>query len=95
MAKSHLKLVTPATVLRTVTPRRPPNSALRPRAFESSGSSRLPRATAGGIGTRRWFWSLIGTAYGLLRWDQVDFRTATLHVRRVKQGNAQHASDHR
>jgi len=21
-----------------------------------------------------------------LRWDQVDFRTATLHVRRVKQG---------
>ena len=23
-----------------------------------------------------------------LRWDQVDFRTATLHVRRVKQGSA-------
>ena len=23
---------------------------------------------------------------GDLRWDQVDFRTATLHVRRVKQG---------
>jgi type 1 fimbriae regulatory protein FimB/type 1 fimbriae regulatory protein FimE len=22
-----------------------------------------------------------------LRWDQVDFRTATLHFRRVKQGN--------
>ena len=28
-----------------------------------------------------------------LRWDQVDFRTASLHVRRVKQGtpNASHA----
>jgi hypothetical protein len=31
MAKSHLKLVTPATVLRTVTPKRPPNADLRTR----------------------------------------------------------------
>jgi integrase len=23
-----------------------------------------------------------------LRWEQIDFRTASLHVRRVKQGNA-------
>jgi integrase len=36
---------------------------------------------------------LVGYRHGLrvselvdLRWDQVDFRTATLHVRRVKQG---------
>ena len=31
MAKSHLKLVTPATVKRTVTPRRLPNADLRTR----------------------------------------------------------------
>ena len=31
MAKSHLKLVTPATVKRTVTPKRLPNEKLRTR----------------------------------------------------------------
>jgi hypothetical protein len=31
MAKAHLKLVTPATVKRTVTPRRLPNGKLRTR----------------------------------------------------------------
>ena len=31
MAKSHLKLVTPRTVNRTVSPRRPPNAELRTR----------------------------------------------------------------
>jgi hypothetical protein len=41
-----------------------------------------------------------GTAYGLpklvdLRWDQVDFGTATLHVRRVKKGTPQHPSNPR
>jgi type 1 fimbriae regulatory protein FimB/type 1 fimbriae regulatory protein FimE len=42
---------------------------------------------------------LVGYRHGLraaelvdLRWDQVDFKTATLHVRRVKQGTPQHAS---
>jgi integrase len=33
MAKAHLKLVTPATVKRTVTPRRPPNRRLRTREY--------------------------------------------------------------
>ena len=33
MAKSHLKLVTPATVKRTVMPRRPPNGELRTREY--------------------------------------------------------------
>jgi hypothetical protein len=33
MAKSHLKLVTPATVNRTVTPKRPRNSDLRTREY--------------------------------------------------------------
>jgi hypothetical protein len=33
MAKSHLKLVTPSTVKRTVTPTRPPNGNLRTREY--------------------------------------------------------------
>ena len=33
MAKAHLKLVTPATVKRTVTPRRLPNGKLRTREY--------------------------------------------------------------
>ena len=33
MAKSHLKLVTPATVNRTVTPKRRPNAELRTREY--------------------------------------------------------------
>ena len=33
MAKSHLKLVTPATVKRTVTPKRLPNDKLRTREY--------------------------------------------------------------
>ena len=33
MVKSHLRLVTPATVNRTVRPRRPPNGDLRTREY--------------------------------------------------------------
>jgi type 1 fimbriae regulatory protein FimB/type 1 fimbriae regulatory protein FimE len=33
VAKRHLKLVTPATVKRTVTPRRPPNGDIRTREY--------------------------------------------------------------
>ena len=33
MANAHLKLVTPAAVKRTVTPRRPPNSDIRTREY--------------------------------------------------------------
>ena len=33
MAKAHLKLVTPDTVKRTVTPKRPPNGKLRTREY--------------------------------------------------------------
>jgi integrase len=42
-------------------------------------------------GTRLWSFWLIGMAYGRPNWltyagEQIDFRTAALHVRRVKQG---------
>ena len=33
MTNAHLKLVTPAPVKRTVTPRRPPNSDIRTREY--------------------------------------------------------------
>ena len=40
MAKPHLKLVTPATVKRTVTPTRPPNRDLRTREYLTDGRGR-------------------------------------------------------
>jgi integrase len=95
MAKSHLKLVTPATQKRTVVPTRRPNADLRTREYLTEAEvERLVAATKGS----RWAHRdatmiLVAFRHGLraseltdLRWDQVDFVTATLHVRRVKQG---------
>ena len=46
MTKAHLKLVTPATVNRTVTPKRPPNSDLRTREYltEAEVASKVLKA---------------------------------------------------
>ena len=96
MAKSRLQLVTPATEKRTVTPKRRPTADLRTREYltEAEVERRLA-ATKG----NRWAHrdaTMIFVAYrhGLraseltdLRWDQIDFTTSTLHVRRVKQGS--------
>jgi len=95
MAKRHLRLVRPTTVKRTVTPTRRPNADLRTREHLTEAEvERLMRAA----GRNRWghrdtTMALVTYRHGLraselvdLRWDQVDFRTATLHVRRVKQG---------
>ena len=95
MAKRHLRLVTPATVNRTVNPRRRPNAALRTREYLTEAEvERLINAAQG----NRWSHRdatmiLVAYRHGLrvselvdLRWEQVEFRTATLHVRRVKQG---------
>src|ERR1019366_6555047 len=95
MAKSHLKLVTPATVNRTVTPKRVPNADLRTREYltEAEVARLLTAANGNRWGHRDATMILVGYRHGLrvselvdLRWDQVDFGTATLHVRRVKQG---------
>ena len=95
LAKSHLKLVTPAIVKRTVTPRRLPNADLRTR--EHLREAEVERLI-GVVRKNRWghrdaTMILMAYRHGLrvselvdLRWDQADFRTATLHVRRVKQG---------
>jgi type 1 fimbriae regulatory protein FimB/type 1 fimbriae regulatory protein FimE len=95
MAKSHLKLVTPTTKKRTVAPRRRRNGDLRTREYltEAEVERLMKAATGNRHGHRDATMILVGYRHGLrvselvgLRWDQVEFRTATLHVRRVKQG---------
>jgi len=95
MAKSHLKLITSTTKKRTVTPRRRRNGDLRTREYLTEAEvERLMEATKSNRYSHRdATMILVAYRHGLrvselvdLRWDQVDFRTATLHVRRVKQG---------
>ncbi len=95
MAKVRLKLVTPATVNRTVTPRRPPNGKLRTREYltEAEVEGLMEAAKGNRYGHRDATMVLVAYRHGLrasevvdLRWAQVEFKTATLHVRRVKQG---------
>jgi integrase len=102
MAKGHLRLVSPATVNRTVKPKRPAktptrrsNSELRTREYLTEAEvERLVNAAKGNRwGHRDATMVLVAYRHGLrasevtdLRWDQIEFRSATLHVRRVKQG---------
>jgi integrase len=95
MAKSHLRVVAPTKEIRTVTPRRLKNAAVRTREHLTPNEvERLMKA----VGDNRYGHrdrTMIMTAYrhGLraaelcdLRWDQVDFSGSVLHVRRVKNG---------
>ena len=95
MAKLHLKLVAPTTKNRTVTPRRLPNAELRSREYLTETEvSRLQKAA----GKNRWghrdaTMVLVAYRHGLrvselvdLRWDQIDFATATVAIRRAKRG---------
>jgi site-specific recombinase XerD len=95
MAKGHLKLVTLATVNRTVTPKRAPNSELRTREYltEAEVEKLMAAAKDNRWGRRDATMVLVAFRHGLrasdltdLRWEQVEFATATLHVRRVKRG---------
>lgn len=95
MAKPGLKLVPPTTVNRTVTPLRRPNAELRTREYLTLPEvERLMEAAKGNRhGHRDATMILLAFRHGLraaelvdLRWDQVDFAGARLHVRRVKAG---------
>jgi type 1 fimbriae regulatory protein FimB/type 1 fimbriae regulatory protein FimE len=95
VANLHLKLITPDTEDRTVMPRRPPNRELRTREHltESEVERLINAAKQNRRGHRDATMVLIAFRHGLraselvdLRWDQVDFGQAVLHVRRVKQG---------
>jgi type 1 fimbriae regulatory protein FimB/type 1 fimbriae regulatory protein FimE len=95
MAKSHLKLVTPTAVNRTVMPKRLPNAELRTREYLTGAEvERLIEVAKGNRhGHRDASMILVAYRHGLrateltdLRWDQIQFQSATLHVRRVKRG---------
>jgi integrase len=96
MAKPRLKLVQPTTEKRTVRPKRRPNRDLRTREYLTEAEvERLMTAAKGNRwGHRDATTILVAYRHGLraaelvdLQWSQVDFRAATLHVRRVKQGS--------
>jgi integrase len=85
MAISHLKLVPPATVNRTVRPVPPgrrPNAELRSREHltEAEIERLIDAAKSNRHGHRDAAMLLAAFRH------QVDFRTATLHVRRAKKG---------
>src|SRR5499427_3447346 len=95
MAKSHLKLVTPAILNRTVTPTRLPNADLRTREYltEAEVERLMAAARKNRWGHRDATMLLVAYRHGLrsselvdLRWDQIEFASGALHVRRVKQG---------
>jgi type 1 fimbriae regulatory protein FimB/type 1 fimbriae regulatory protein FimE len=95
MTKTKLRLVTPATENRTVTPRRPKNTELRTREHLTPGEAEklIEAAKANRYGDRDALMALLAYRHGLrasevvdLRWEQVHLETATLSVRRVKNG---------
>ena len=100
MAKSHLALVTPATVIGTVEPhRRPPkrvrNADVRAREYLTNAEvDRLIKAAgANRNGHRDATMVLVAYRHGLrpvelvtLRWDAIDFAHGQIHVSRAKNG---------
>ena len=95
MTKSHLKLLVPDAENRTVNRGRQPNSAYRTREYLTPAEvDKLMKAVKDNRwGHRNSTMVLVAYRHGLraselvdLRWDQIDFDGALLHVRRVKQG---------
>jgi integrase len=97
MAKSHLKLVKPAAENRTVaTPVRRPNAELRTREYltDAEVERLVEAAKSNRYGHRDATMILLAYRHRFrvselvdLRWDQIDFDTANLAVRRVKKGS--------
>ena len=94
MAKSHLKLVTPTEV--TIAPTRRPNAEPRTREHPTPGEVEVldETAKANRHGHRDATMIMVAFHHGLraaevcdLRWDQVDFNGAVLHVRRLSSGS--------
>jgi integrase len=96
MSKSNVIVLTPSTVKRTITPRRPPNAELRTREHltDSEVEALIEAARSSNReGHRDALMVLLAYRHGLraaevvhLRWEQIDFKSATLHVRRLKNG---------
>src|SRR5262245_3127431 len=94
---AHLRLVSPATEKRTVTPRRPRNSDVRPREHltEREVEKLIAVVKSNRYGQRDAAMILIAFRHGLraselceLQWSDIEFETATLHIRRAKGGTA-------
>jgi integrase len=95
MTNSNLRVVTPITENRTVTPLRAPNAELRTREHLTADEVEklIEAAKANRYGYRDALMVLLAYRHGLraaevvdVRWEQVDFKTATLHIRRAKNG---------
>jgi integrase len=93
--KSNLRLVKPAIRKRAVGPLRRPNSELRSREHltETEVEKLMEAAKGNRHAHRDATIILVAYRHGLraseicdLRWDQIDFTSATLHVHRVKNG---------
>ena len=93
--KLRLQVVAPTTVNRTVGPKRRPNAELRTREYltETEIGKLIKAAGKNRWGHRDATMILVAYRHGLrasetvdLRWDQIDFPGAVMHVRRVKQG---------
>jgi integrase len=94
-AKANLRLVKPTTKKRAVGPLRRPNSDLRSREHltETEVENLIEAAKGNRWGHRDATMILVAYRHGLrasevcdLRWEQIDWKSATLHVRRVKSG---------
>jgi site-specific recombinase XerD len=95
MANPHLRVVAPTEILRTVPPKRGKNADLRTREHLTVDEveALIEAARGNRYGHRDSTMILLAFRHGLrasevcdLRWDQVDFNGAVLHVRRVKNG---------
>jgi integrase len=95
LAKSNLRLVAPTNQNRTVAPRRSENAEMRTREYLTPAEvDKAIEASKGNrYGHRDATLILVAFRHGLraveacdLEWSQVDFESATLHVRRVKSG---------
>jgi type 1 fimbriae regulatory protein FimB/type 1 fimbriae regulatory protein FimE len=95
LRKPRLKLVSPATKKRTVTPRRPTNASLRTREYLTTAEidRLMEAANHNRYGHRDSTMVLVCYRHGLraselvdLQWSQIDVNAATLAVRRVKKG---------
>jgi integrase len=94
-AKSNLHLILPTNENRSVLPSRPPNEKLRTREYllPAEVEKLIAAAKRSRYQQRNATLILVTYRHGLraseacdLEWSQVDFDTATLHVRRVKNG---------
>jgi integrase len=95
LTKSPLRLVAPTIENLTVMPRRRSNAELRTREHltETEVGKLIKAAGKNRWGHRDATMILVAYRHGLrvselvdLRWDQIDFAHARLHVRRVKKG---------